>query len=1070
MNCVRFKVNYYTRLGQEVYITGSCSQLGDWDENNAKKLRYDDNGDWEIFIEFANSNNQATTTAAAATPSAPPPSTSNLINHQGQQKQQNLIEYKYFVMDTNGEKIWEGGQNRLLNLSLCNPAFIHEVRDTYQNPASSEYSYLHCSLFKDVILRRNIDTIKPYQFISPSSPDKVVIHFQVRCTNVQPSYNVYLVGSNMTLGNWRTERAIKLSDQDFPLWKADLEFTKDQLPFSYKYIIADKSKTYIHWEQGNDRWFTSSILPASEYSNTRSEERDYYFNDGDFKDVGQIRTTGVALPIFSLRTKKGMGVGEFNDLIPFIDWAAETGQHIIQILPINDTMVMNTWRDSYPYSSVSVYALHPIYVNIQSITTNTEIIKKANEHSERLNKLKVVDYEAVINLKVEFLRQIYSAEKANLDKDQEFIAYVKENAEWLKPYAVFCVLRDINKTADFSLWKEHSTIDWETIESLTSPQSKFYQEVRYHYFVQYHLHRQLLAASKYAVSKRIGIKGDLPIGVSRHSVDTWLNPHLFRLNNTTGAPPDAFADDGQNWGFPTYDWERMKKDNYSWWRSRLGQMAKYCHAFRIDHILGFFRIWEIPTDCFTGLLGHFNPSLPLWKSELTHNGIWDLDRLTKPYIRYHTLREQFGDFAESSKKFLKEYASNSYKLKPEFECERSIDKNVTGEDSMYKPGLLKLVQNVCLVKDKEDEHRFYPRIEITKTSSYNELSDDLKNTLYRLYISYYFERQEELWSQIGLQRLPLIKGCTNMLVCGEDLGMVPKCVEPVLKDLGILGLRIQRMPADSTKEFYVPSEYSYLTVNTTSSHDMSTLRGWWEEDRPRSQNFYNNILGMYGEAPYFCEPYVTEAVITQHLQSQSMMSIFPLQDWFGLSSELSQRDPKEERINEPSNPFHYWQYRIQINIEDLLKSDDFNRTVQRLITSSNRKTDESDNKQIVLYRSKKFNTTERDYPVFEQEVMAIKHALESNYHMLLGFKIVIHTDHQHILFINNKLNDNTKPKLIRWLQYIFSFNPTLIYKKGSDNVIADGLSRYTYSTTISIDDNDLIAMIANRYIEEATKF
>ncbi|EFA85602.1 hypothetical protein PPL_01385 [Heterostelium album PN500] len=131
--------------------------------------------------------------------------------------------------------------------------------------------------------------------------------------------------------------------------------------------------------------------------------------------------------------------------------------------------------------------------------------------------------------------------------------------------------------------------------------------------------------------------------------------------------------------------------------------------------------------------------------------------------------------------------------------------------------------------------------------------------------------------------------------------------------------------------------------------------------------------------------------------------------------------------------------------------------------------EQEDNKQIVLYGSKKFNTTERDYHVFEQEVMAIKHALESNYHMLLGYKIVIHTDHQNILFINNKLNDNTKPKLIRWLQYIFSFNPTLIYKKGSDNVIADGLSRYTYSTTISIDDNDLIAMIENGYIEEETQ-
>ncbi|EGG21415.1 4-alpha-glucanotransferase [Cavenderia fasciculata] len=912
---IRFKVNYYTRLGQEVYICGSSEELGNWVDAEAKKLRYGDNGDWEIIVEFKKT------------------STDQVLN------------YKYFIMDTNADKIWEGGPNRTLDVSICDPFYTHEVRDTYQSPSSAENTFLKSSFFRDVYFRRTPEDVKTYNHIPTNSKDKVVVRFQVKSTCVTPHHSVYIVGSNTTLGNWRTERAIRLADDNYPNWRVDLEFTKDQLPFSYKYIITDDTtKSHVHWEQGSDRWFTSSILHASDYSNAVNEDRVYFFNDGDFKESNLIRTSGVAVPVFSLRSKKGLGVGEFNDIKALIDWASATGMHMIQILPINDTSVYYTWRDSYPYSSVSVFALHPIYINIESVSSDPEILSIINQHRDKLNALPHIDYESVITLKLDLLNKIYGKEKSKLATDKGLFEFVQENAKWIKPYALYMVLREQFKSSDHFSWPEHKSIDKETIEKLTSKNEKYWEKVQFYYFVQYHLHLQLLSASRYAVENRIGLKGDLPIGVSRQSVDTWVEPELFRLNMSTGAPPDAFADDGQNWGFPTYDWDRMKLDNYGWWRARLGQMSKYFHAYRIDHILGFFRIWEIPTEQLTGLLGHFNPSLPLWRSELSNNGIWDLDRLTKPYIRYHTLREQFGEYSDTvAKKFLKEYSPNCFKLLPQFETERLIDTNLEKDDQMYKPGLLKLVQNVSLLKDQDDENRYYPRIEINKTTSFNELSDDLKATLYRMYISYYFERQEELWTQIGMQRLPAIRDCTRMLVCGEDLGMVPKCVEPTLKNLGILGLRIQRMPSESAKEFYHPSEYSYLTVNTTSSHDMSTLRGWWEEDRTRSQNFYNNILGMYGEAPYFCEPYVTEAVIVQHLQSQSMISIFPLQDWFGLSSELSSRDPKEEKINEPSNPFHYWRYRCHVNLEDLLENQEFNKTIQRLIISSNRKLEDTNN-------------------------------------------------------------------------------------------------------------------------------
>ncbi|KAK5581142.1 hypothetical protein RB653_001170 [Dictyostelium firmibasis] len=906
-NVIRFKVNYFTRLGQELYISGSTEPLGNWDETKATKLTYCDNGDWETLIQF--------------------PSTSN-----------NKVDYKYFVMDTNGEKIWESGSNRSFNLNDLNSNYIHEFRDTYQSPTSAENTYLNSSFFREVLFGRENPT--QYSLIKQTQADKVIIHFQVKATYVPPNHSIYIVGSNTQLGNWRTDRAVKLSDEIYPIWKVDLEFSKDQLPFSYKYIIADKIKSVVHWEYGNDRWFTASTTHATEYSSTTNEDRDFFFNDGEFKDSQLLRSAGVAVPIFSLRSKQGLGIGEFNDLHQLIDWSHQSGLHMIQILPINDTTVYYTWRDSYPYSSVSVYALHPIYIHIDSITKDSKILAQVNEHREKLNKLTTVDYEAVMNLKSKLLREIYAQEKKSLDSNKEFNQFVKESEDWIRAYALYSVLRDTYKSGDFNEWPVYSTISSQDIEKESQPTGKYYDDMRYYYFVQFHLHNQLLAASKYASDKRIGLKGDLPIGVNRVSVDAWQSPHLFRMNMSTGAPPDAFADDGQNWGFPTYNWEVMKKDGYAWWRSRLGQMSKYFHAFRIDHILGFFRIWEIPTTCVTGLLGKFNPSLPLWRSELQNNGLWDIDRLTQPYIRYHTLRELFGEYADSvATKFLNESSDNRFNLKPEYATERLIEKNLNEEEAMYKSGLFKLVQNVSLLADPEDENRFYPRIDITKTSNFNELSDDIKTILHRLYISYYYERQEELWAQVALQRLPLIKGCTKMLVCGEDLGMVPKCVEPVLQDLGILGLRIQRMPSDSNKDFYHPNEYSYLTVNTTSSHDMSTLRGWWEEDRARSQVFYNKILGMFGDAPYFCEPYVSEAVITQHLHSQSMISIFPLQDWFGISSEYGSRDPKEEKINEPSNPMHYWRYRMHINLEALVNDHDFSKNIQRLILSSNRNLD-----------------------------------------------------------------------------------------------------------------------------------
>lgn len=900
---VRLRVNYHTQYGEQVKVSGG-DMFGDW--KNPLALNARENGDWEITLIV------------------PPNSTD--------------VQYKYFVEEQGGTTQWEGGVNRVARLSEVASGQFMEIRDTWRTRASPESTYFDSSLFREVIFHREKPTeLGSLSKVSLSAGNRLV-RFELLATPVGADSKVYVSGSCDALGNWDAAKSIPLSDARYPLWCANVVVPESQLFFNYKYLIVGAKGEVVEWEGGANRTYSTDDTPTPADSPAPASKA-VVLSDGDFRLVSSWRGAGVALPVFSIRSKEGLGVGEFLDIKSVVDWAAKTGQNIIQLLPINDTTVFKDYRDSYPYSAVSVFALHPLYIRLEAVTQEKDILKEVDENRKKLNELKQIDYVEVMKVKTSLLQKIFEKVNSTLGSDKDFIDFVSENKVWLDPYAVFCHYRDQFNTSDFSLWTGHESIKKEEIDSLTNPKSAIYKAVLYTYWVQYHLHKQLLEASQYAKSKRVGLKGDLPIGVNRQSVDTWVSPHLFRMHMSTGAPPDAFSDDGQNWGFPTYAWDVMAKDDYAWWRARLGQMAKYFHAFRIDHILGFFRIWEIPGNAVTGLLGHFAPSIPIWKSELTSAGIWDVERLCTPYIRWHVLQTFFGENASHVvNTYLKHHDSNIYELKPEWNCEKSIKDKLPEQDKHLQDGLFKLVQNVVLLKDESDENRFYPRIDLQKTISFNDLEPQIRQTLHTLYISYFYERQEDLWSTIGRTRLPIIKSCTKMLVCGEDLGMVPKCVPPVLEQLGILGLRIQRMPSDAKIEFYHPDDYPYLTVCTTSSHDMSTLRGWWEEDRNRSQRFYAATLGMSGQAPFFCETYVSQTVLNQHLYSKSMLAIFPIQDLMGLSADLSAIDPREQKINEPSNPTHYWRFRLHVSMEDLngTKGAPFNKELSSILSSSSR--------------------------------------------------------------------------------------------------------------------------------------
>ncbi|KAK2652047.1 hypothetical protein Ddye_011903 [Dipteronia dyeriana] len=658
------------------------------------------------------------------------------------------------------------------------------------------------------------------------------------------------------------------------------------------------------------------------------------------------RGAGVAIPMFSVRSEADLGVGEFLDLKLLVDWAVDSGFHLVQLLPINDTSVHGMWWDSYPYSSLSVFALHPLYLRVQALSENMpDDIKLEIERAKIQLDGKDVDYEATLTAKLSIAKKMFNLEKDMILTSSSFQNFFSENEDWLKPYAAFCFLRDFFETSDHSQWGRFCQYSKDKLEKLVTKDSLHHDIIRFHYYVQFHLHLQLSEAAEYARKNGVVLKGDLPIGVDRNSVDTWVDPNLFRMNTATGAPPDYFDKNGQNWGFPTYNWEEMSKDNYSWWRARLTQMAKYFTAYRIDHILGFFRIWELPEHAMTGLLGKFRPSIPLSQEELEREGIWDFNRLNRPYIRQEFLQENFGtSWTFIAANFLNEFQKGHYEFNEDCNTEKKIaaklksfaDKSMLESEDKMRHDLFDLLKNIVLIRDPEDARKFYPRFNLEDTSSFKDLDDHSKNVMKRLYYDYYFHRQENMWRQNALKTLPVLLNSSNMMACGEDLGLIPSCVHPVMQELGLIGLRIQRMPSEPGLEFGIPSHYNYMTVCAPSCHDCSTLRAWWEEDEERRRRFFKNVVGSAALPPSECIPEITHFILRQHVEAPSMWAIFPLQDLLALKEEYTARPAAEETINDPTNPKHYWRYRVHVTLESMLEDKDLKSIIKDLVRGSGR--------------------------------------------------------------------------------------------------------------------------------------
>ncbi len=745
------------------------------------------------------------------------------------------------------------------------------------------------------------------------------IMLQLPMPTLRPDEVLCLAASGREMGGWR--RLIPFDHTDFPILRLPLKVSR---PFEYKLVVADRRTLEpLCWEEGANReWTTmpkgSDILVESSVVPRFPERR--------------WRGAGTAIPVFSLRSEEGFGVGEFLDLKKMVDWAVETGQRILQLLPVNDTTMTGTWEDSYPYNANSTFALHPQFVNLPAAGYGEDEEYRALR--EELNALPEVDYERVNNLKREMLKRLFDRKGAATARSRGYKEFMAASESWLLPYAAFCTLRDEFSTPDFSKWGEYAKYDKKRVDAYCKAHR---DEVAFHCFVQFHLHLQLSEVCRYAHSRGIVLKGDLPIGISRTSADAWLSPKLFHMNSQAGAPPDAFSAEGQNWGFPTYNWERMEQDGYAWWRSRFGSMAQYFDVFRIDHILGFFRIWEIPYDAVHGLLGYFNPAMPYSAEELRFAG-FDTDggRYTTPPTDDWVLDELFGDLAgEVRAKYLKDG-----RLVASVATQRKVAEKFKGSDEKsvrLRNGLMGLLDDVLFIEDPRRKGYYHPRIGAQSTFAYRLLDGWHRDAFNRLHDDFFFRRHNDFWRETAMRKLPKLLAATGMLACGEDLGMIPDCVPDVMHGLQILSLEIQRMPKSVHDTFADPARYPYLSVCTTSTHDMNPLRAWWEEDRATTERFYREVLHGEGGTPYFCEPWVARRIVDMHLASPAMFTILPWQDWMAIDGELRFTYPDRERINVPAIPRYYWRYRMHMSIEELLRKEDFNAQLRDMIALSGRR-------------------------------------------------------------------------------------------------------------------------------------
>ncbi len=648
-----------------------------------------------------------------------------------------------------------------------------------------------------------------------------------------------------------------------------------------------------------------------------------YFRSMRYGTISTFQT-GIAVPVFSLRSRHSIGIGDFLDLIPFGEFSHQAGFDLIQLLPINDT-----GEESSPYSARSAFALNPAYIRVQEVYGADGFMGEIQKAKLQFDSAPQVAFFEVVRFKRKILRKIFDVQKPNLQKDAELLAWIEENS-WVKPYAVYCLLKNKNGESGWRSWKDHSDPKPSTIKSLWSKNG---DDVLFEAWMQYICEQQLCTAIVALDAKGIKLKGDVPILINEDSADVWADRKFFNIESRAGAPPDMFSYSGQNWGFPTYHWDALEKDDFGWWRRRLSQAAKFYHAYRIDHVLGFFRIWTVPSNEVTGIMGHFNPAHPISRKRLALAGIQEgtLQYLMHPNFGRDYLSGLFTtDTDRIASTYFESIGGGRFRLRDKFCCEQTIVN--LPESQSIKDAMLKVYWNRVFLPSADGQN-YWPFWYWYSAPVFFTLPENEQQAI-RGIMEENEQSQEQLWRDNGLKLLKIMAEETDMLVCAEDLGVVPECVPSVLRELGILSLRIERWTRNWKAEgqpYIAVNDYPRLSVATTSCHDSSTLAGLWNEADFDRELFWKYLCAP-GNAPAKLTPAAATTVLSHQFLGNSLLVIPPLQDFLSLSAKFADRDPERDRINIPGTVGpHNWTWRMPALAEDLSEDKGLLDSIRALI-------------------------------------------------------------------------------------------------------------------------------------------
>jgi 4-alpha-glucanotransferase len=654
------------------------------------------------------------------------------------------------------------------------------------------------------------------------------------------------------------------------------------------------------------------------------------------------RLSGIVVPLSAIRSEASPGCGEFADLERIGDLAAAWGYDLVQLLPVNDSGFQSS-----PYFALSAFALNPIYIRI------ADLAEIAADGSEKLGDGPVpaamaaefraqaealvrryagydrVPYASLLKEKLALLRKVWDAASASSGGASrslltELETWIEANP-WIRGYAAFVALKAQDGERPWWEWSRYQDPTDSDIAALWRDRA-LVEELRFWAWLQMRAAGQFLSAAKYLAEKGIALMGDIPILMNKDSADVWAKRRFFRLELAAGAPPDMYASMGQNWGFPIYDWEALEREGYSFWNERLVEADKYYSCYRIDHVLGFFRIWALSDREITGAQGHFVPEVPIRLDELASMGFpperirW----MSLPHIPLWRLVQSSGESAARGAIFAaldRIGEENLYLFKPSIHGEKDIE---------ALPSISPAARD-CLLAAWRDRALFeYGEGQFTRTWSYGTsscwptLSDRERASLESLFRKKAVE-SEALWTTTGARLLGALSGAVPMLACAEDLGSVPDCVPAVLADLGILGLRVMRWArrwADEGQPYVPVAAYPELSVACPSVHDSSSLREWWENeaDRGRTWGFASASLERdLGPCPDHLGAEQVEILLELIARSNSRFAAYPIQELLAMSDELRPVDPKSERINVPGTVgADNWSYRMPWSVDALL--------------------------------------------------------------------------------------------------------------------------------------------------------